>query len=68
MKLTGLNNHRNRDGTINGVTFFAEMTGLSPEEIRCTFDRGKELALKHDRADVKRIIKEEAKGKPWLAK
>jgi len=35
--------HRNSDGTYNGVTALAELSGLSQEEIKWTWDRAKQL-------------------------
>lgn len=44
VKIPDRENHRNPDGTYNGVSFMAEVSGLSQEEIAWSFARAKELA------------------------
>lgn len=62
----GLGSHRNADGTYNGVSLFAALTGLSQAEIRWTWDRMRDLVKSGcTGAQAKEIIKEEAKAKPW---
>jgi hypothetical protein len=59
-------NHRNPDGTFNGVAIFAELTGLSPEEIKWTFDRMKQLRDGGVSAEeMVGIVAEEVKSRPW---
>lgn len=61
-----LADHRNEDGTYNGVTLFAELTGLSQNEIRWTFNRAQ--ALKREgktAAEIKAILKTEGEHRPW---
>lgn len=59
--------HRNPDGTYNGVAVMSEMTGLSPAEIRWTFERIKHLihAEGKDKEAAKAIVKAECVNKPW---
>lgn len=63
-----LERHRNADGTYNGVTAMAELSGLSTAEIRWTFDRLKHLmhvdGMTKDAA--KEVVKAEATSRPWL--
>lgn len=61
--------HRNANGTYNGVTAMAELTGLSAAEIKWTFERLRQLMHvdKKPKDEALVIVKEEAKGKPWLA-
>lgn len=63
-----LEKHRNADGTYNGVTAMAELSGLSAEEIRWAFDRLKHLmqvdGMTKDAA--KAVVKAEVVGRPWL--
>lgn len=69
MKLFGVTipdqaKHRNPDGTVNGVTYMAELTGLSQEEIRWSLQRAKELkASGKSPAECKAILKAEATAK-----
>jgi hypothetical protein len=60
----------NPNGTVNGVKFFAALTGTSEAEIEWTWQRLKHLirAEGKDEAEAKRIVKEEAGAKPWEAK
>lgn len=58
--------HENDDGTFNGVSIFAELTGLSEAEVLWTFDRIK--ALYRDgksKEEAKAIVKAEAVVRPW---
>ena len=59
--------HRNPDGTYNGVTAMAELSGLSAAEIRWTFERLKHLihAEGKDKEAAKEIVKTESAGRPW---
>ena len=67
MRIPSLDDHANGDGTYDGVSFFAEMTGLSQAEIKWIFDRTKELHAQGITGDAcKLIIKAESKLKPWL--
>jgi len=59
---------RNPDGkTFNGVKLMAWLSGLSESEIRWTADRLRYLIhVEHKSKDeAKRIVKDEAKIKPW---
>ncbi len=64
-----LTDFRNPDGTYNGVKFMAKLTGLSEAEIAWTWRRMSELMFRAamPKEDAMRIVKEEAKGKPWEA-
>lgn len=44
VKIPDKEKHRNPDGTYNGVSFMAEASGLSKEEIEWSWKRAKELA------------------------
>lgn len=56
--------HRNPDGTYNGVAALAELTGLSEEEIRWSWERSKELrAAGLSKEQVARALKMEARDK-----
>lgn len=56
--------HRNPDGTYNGITALAELSGLSEEEIRWTWERAKELrAAGLSKEQLKRALKMEARDK-----
>lgn len=56
--------HRNKDGTINGISAIAEMSGLSEKEIAWTFNRGKQLKAKGmSREEIARTLKKEASSK-----
>ena len=58
--------HRNPDGTYNGVSFMAEISGLSEAEIKWTFDTTKKLLAEgRSKDETKRIIREWARHKPW---
>ena len=58
--------HRNPDGTYNGVSFMAEISGLSEAEIKWTFDTTKKLLAEgRSKGETKRIIREWAHHKPW---
>lgn len=59
--------HRNADGTINGPSLFAAITGLSRDEIAWTFGRLKQLIQveKVPKDEAKRRVGEEAKARPW---
>ena len=61
---------RNKDGTINGASAMAELTGLSQEEITWSFKRLKQL-MHNDGLSKKEalaVVKEESKNKPWAQK
>ena len=64
-----LDKHRNPDGTYNGVTAMAELSGLSTAEIRWTFDRLNHLMHVEGLAKeaAKDVVRAEAAGRPWLA-
>lgn len=54
-------NHRNPDGTYNGISFMAALSGLTQDEIRWTFERTKALlATGLPRDEVVKIVKREA--------
>lgn len=58
--------HRNANGTYNGVTIFAEITGLPEAEILWMFNRLKELmASGVNKTDAKAIVADEGQRKPW---
>lgn len=58
--------HRNADGTYNGISMFAEITGFSIEEVEWIANRTRELKAEGcSREEATRIINEEAKGRPW---
>lgn len=63
-----LERHRNADGTYNGVTAMAEMSGLTPAEIKWTFDRLKHLMHVEGmtKEAAKDVVKAEAASQPWL--
>lgn len=61
MKIPDKEKHRNADGTYNGVTYMAEMSGLSLDEVKWSFARLKELReTGHTTAEIKTILKREA--------
>lgn len=62
-----MSKHVNKDGTINGVTLFSELSGLSQSEIRWMFERMKYLlhVEKRSKDEAKAIVKQEAKSRPW---
>lgn len=56
--------HRNPDGTYNGVSALAELSGLSQEEIRWTWERGKELRAQGLSKDqISRALRMESKAR-----
>jgi hypothetical protein len=61
--------HTNPNGTINGVTYMAELSGLDPREIKWMWDRMRHLTHveKRTMVDAKAILKTEAADKPWLS-
>lgn len=66
MKIPDPRKHRNPDGTYNGVTYMSEMSGLSQAEIKWMWERQKVLRdTGHTVAEIKAIIKEEARSRPW---
>lgn len=62
-------NHRNADGTYNGVTLMAEISGLSQDEIRWTWERLRHLIHVDGRSkdEAKAIVRDEARMRPWEA-
>lgn len=65
-KTATFGDHRNANGTYNGVAIFAEITGLPEAEILWTFNRLKSLMSDGASKDeAKRIVTEEARQKPW---
>ncbi len=61
--------HRNTNGTYNGVSLFAELTGLPESEIAWMAARIKELHGKgFSVEDAKKIVRAEARRKPWEVK
>lgn len=61
MRIPDKDKHRNPDGTYNGISYMAELSGLSQEEIKWTAARCKELyAAGHTRDEVRTIVKREA--------
>jgi hypothetical protein len=63
-----LDDCKNPDGTYNGVKFLAAMSGLPEAEIAWTAARVKQLMTveRRPREEALRLVKEEAKAKPWL--
>jgi|GEM_PF-4645065 len=65
-----MDKYKNSDGTYNGVKMLSDLSGLSEGEVSWTFNRLKQLI--HDEKKTKqealKIVKEEAKKKPWLKK
>lgn len=56
--------HRNPDGTYNGVTAMAELSGLSEEEIKWAWERAKELkAMGLSKEQMARALRMEARAK-----
>lgn len=56
--------HRNPDGTFNGATMLAELSGLSTEEIKWTWERAKELKAQGMAKDlIAATLKHEAREK-----
>ena len=56
--------HRNPDGTYNGVTAMAELSGLSEEEIKWSWERAKELkAMGLSKEQMARALRMEARAK-----
>lgn len=67
MKIPDPKKHQNPDGTYNGVTYMAEMSGLSEAEIQWTWNRMKELRAEgRSKDEVRRIVRDEARSRPWL--
>jgi hypothetical protein len=63
--------YRNPDRpTYNGAAMLADATGLSQAEIVWTWERLKQLHQVEGRpmSEVKQIVAEESKSRPWLAK
>lgn len=60
--------HQNPDGTWNGVTLMAELSGLSEAEIAWTWKRLIELKKAgHDKKTQVAMLREEGQAKPWVA-
>lgn len=59
--------HRNSDGTYNGITLMAEISGLSQAEIRWTWERLRHLMHVEGRTkdEAKSIVRDEARARPW---
>lgn len=59
--------HRNADGTYNGITAMAELSGLETSEIKWTFERLRTLMHKDGKTkeEAVAVVREEAKAKPW---
>ena len=58
---------RNPSGTYNGAAMFAELTGITQEEILWSVERMKDLKKQGlPRAEWARIVRDETKLKPWL--
>lgn len=56
--------HRNPDGTYNGVSALSELSGLSQEEVRWTWERAKELrAMGLSKEQIARALRMEARDK-----
>lgn len=68
MKIPDKARHTDADGTINGVTYMAELSGLDPREIRWMWDRMRHLTHveKHSMDEAKALLRAEAVSKPWL--
>lgn len=60
--------HINPDGTINGITYMAELSGLDPREIKWMWGRMRHLihVEKRSMEDAKAMLRAEAASKPWL--
>ena len=65
-----MTDHRNPDGTFNGVSFFSQVTGLDQEEIKWTMERIRQLLHVEGKTkeEAKSIVREEQKLKPWVKK
>lgn len=58
--------YANGDGTFNGASMLADLSGISDAEITWTFNRIKELLKAGKTAtEAKAIVKEEAKTRPF---
>lgn len=59
--------HRNSNGTYNGVTFFAELTGLPRAEIKWMFGRLKQLQQVEGKSkdEAVAIVKSERLSPHW---
>ena len=62
-----LEGYRSKNGTYNGVRLFADVTGLSREEIAWTARRLHHLlnVEKKSKDEAKRIVAAEGKTRPW---
>lgn len=64
MRVPDKDKHRNPDGTYNGASYMAELSGLSEEEIRWSFARARELrASGLSKEQVARALRMEARDK-----
>lgn len=68
MKIPDKAKHTNPDGTINGVTYMAEVSGLDPREIKWMWDRMAHLVRveKMPANEAKAVMRSELPSKPWL--
>lgn len=59
--------YRNPNGTYNGVAMLHDLSGISQDEIYWTLNRLRELMRSGTpQSEAVRVVKEEAKEKPWL--
>lgn len=66
VSVTMFEKHKNPDGTYNGATLLAEVTGLSAEEVTWTFNRLRQLKNEGKTVEeAKAIVREEEKNKSW---